>query len=95
MKVYFTVISTESEITQQHKKEIQEHKTSAASTSQLKVFKVSTSSFDADICGDRLLGHCFLPLLLGHCFLPLLLIEATQCFCLRKVLPELLQDVYL
>jgi hypothetical protein len=63
---------------------IQERKSSAASTSQLKVFKVSTLSFDADICGNKLLGHCFLPLLL---------IEAAYCDCLRKVFLELLQDV--
>lgn len=84
MKAYFTVRPTESETTQQHTQKIQERKSSAASASQLKVFKVPSLSFDAGICGNRLLGHCFLPLLL---------IEAAYCDCLRKVLPDLLQDV--
>jgi len=49
VKVNFTARSTESEITQQHKKKIQEHESPAAYASQLKIFKVSTLNFDADI----------------------------------------------
>lgn len=58
VKVNFTTLPTESEITQQHKK-IQEHEFSEACVSQLKIFKVSTLNVDADIGWNRLRDSAF------------------------------------
>jgi hypothetical protein len=50
------------------------------------MFKVSTLCFHAEIEGDRLLGHYFLPLCLTG---------AVYHDFLSEVFPELLEDVYL